>query len=149
MNSAVTTTLIKVEDKLGNFVYGVVIQEANGDSRHFRLNTLEQYNQASKTKVMKKITQQAVNAFLNGKEFRRGNTEVTVHEATDTTSYMYLHGNNIAYRDPTGLYITVSGEFTNVKKERLNGLPGVHIHQKDGDWYLNGEKWNGDWNKVG
>jgi hypothetical protein len=32
---------------------------------------------------------------------------------------------------------------TTTTKERLNGLNGVNIHQKDFQWYLNGEAWNG------
>jgi hypothetical protein len=58
-----------------------------------------------------------------------------------------LHGNEIAYRynDPERtLSITDAGWQTNTTKERLNGIPNVHIHQKDWVWYLNGEEWNGN-----
>ena len=61
---------------------------------------------------------------------------------SDGTS-LYLHGYKIATHTPDGLEITNAGWFTQVTKERLNGLPGVHIQQKDGKWFLNGREWNG------
>lgn len=96
---------------------------------------------------MRKITQQAVNAFNGNRNFKSGNTEITVeHDQT----CMKLHGNVIArYTDADGLYITDAGWRTNATKERLNGIPGVNIQQKNWAWYLNGEKWDGRLTKVG
>ena len=64
------------------------------------------------------------------------------------TAELYLHGHLIAKADHNGLQITNAGYFTNTTKERLNGLPHVHIHQKNFEWYLNGELWNGEWKYV-
>ena len=44
-----------------------------------------------------------------------------------------------------GLWINDGGWQSNTTKERLNGLPNVSIHQKDFQWYLNGEAWDGEW----
>lgn len=95
---------------------------------------------------MRKITQQAVAAFQEGRDFSKSNTQVQV---SGESVFMYLHGNNIAHKDAKGnLEITNCGWFSNTTKERLNGLPGVNIYQKDFEWYLNGEKWDGEWTKI-
>ena len=44
---------------------------------------------------MRKITEQAVNAFMNAETFNKGNTTVT---ALPNVTVMELHGNEIAYR---------------------------------------------------
>ena len=46
------------------------------------------------------------------------------------------------------LYITAAGWQTVTTKERLNGFPSVNIVQKDFQWFLNGEAWNGELIKV-
>ena len=61
---------------------------------------------------------------------------------------LILHWNVIAEKSHKGLNITNAGYFTNVTKERLNSLPNVNIVQKNFEWYLNGELWNGDWVRV-
>ena len=65
---------------------------------------------------------------------------------------MFLHGNCIATRAHFGaelkdnqFMISAAGWKTNTTKERLNGLPGVSIRQKKGEWYLNGKLWDGNW----
>ena len=101
---------------------------------------------------MKKITAQAVDAFMNGRSFKKDNTQV--YKFLNVT-VLSLFGNEIAYlyNDPERtLAITNRGWFSNTTKERLNALPGVRIHQHKGQWYLNGELWNGDFvdvNKLG
>lgn len=96
---------------------------------------------------MRKITQNAINAFLSGKNFSGGNTCVQCSSHTVT---MFLHGNDIATREiDTGkIYIQNAGWPTRTTKERLNGIPGVSIQQKKGKWYLNGELWSGEWVSV-
>jgi hypothetical protein len=92
---------------------------------------------------MRKITQQSVDAFMNGKKFNKGNMSVDV---LPNVTVLKLHGNEIAYRynDPKNtISITNCGWQTNTTKERLNGIPNVSIYQKDFQWYLNGKKWNG------
>ncbi len=91
---------------------------------------------------MRKVTQNIVNAFINRQRATIGNSH------TDGQG-LYLHGNKIAeFRKDGGLYITAAGWMTNTTKERLNALPGVRIHQKNFEWYLNGQAWGGDWIKV-
>jgi len=95
---------------------------------------------------MRKITADALRAFRNWKKFKRGNTEVKVNL---TECYLYLHGNMIAkFNRNDGLWISDGGWQTNTTKERLNGLPNVHIYQKDFQWYLNDEAWNGEWTYI-
>ena len=85
---------------------------------------------------MRQITKEAVDAFLNGYYYKKSNMEVTCGE-------MYLHGNKIAWLDVNGqLWISHCGYRTNTTKERLNGLPGVEIRQRNYQWYLNGEELN-------
>lgn len=71
--------------------------------------------------------------------------------STDGNGY-YLHGNKIAeWRENTGidsLWITSAGWKSATTKERLNGLNGVSITQKDFEWYLNGKKWDGQWIRI-
>ena len=90
---------------------------------------------------MRKITRGVTTAFLNRVPKTMGNTH------TDGTA-LYLHGNKIAEYREDELYITSAGWETNTTKERLNALPGVSITQKNWNWYLNSEPWNGQWVKV-
>lgn len=93
---------------------------------------------------MRQITRQAVRAFENGLKFASGNTYVRVERQNVS---LYLHGNLIAFRllgDRNSLRIQNCGWFSNTTKERLNGLTGVSICQKAGEWYLNGKKWDGE-----
>jgi len=89
---------------------------------------------------MRKITQQAVEAFMNETAFKRSNTTVTIENGV---AVMRLYGNLIANKIEDQIQITNAGWFSNTTKERLNGIPGVSIRQKRGDWYLNGEQWDG------
>lgn len=92
---------------------------------------------------MRKITEESVNAFYNGEAFRKANMEI---EVLPDVTIMKLHGNSIAYlyNDPQKtLSITNCGWESNTTKERLNALRGVNIYQKNYQWYLNGELWDG------
>ncbi len=100
---------------------------------------------------MRQITKDAIKAFLTGTEFKRGNTEVERVDSPDVWGgrpqwiLLKLHGNVIAAFDYKGkLKISSNGHKTNTTRERLNGLPGVHIVQEKGEWYLNGELWDGE-----
>lgn len=90
---------------------------------------------------MRKITAQITEAFLNFKT-------VTIGNSSTGNGTLLLHGNLIAEIKNSFLYITNAGWFTNTTKERLNALPGVSIYQKKGQWFLNGELWNGSWIKI-
>lgn len=94
---------------------------------------------------MRVITFKAVRAFNNGRKFKQSNTEVRIEG--DMVS-LYLHNNKIAERSPNGFYITNAGWASNTTKERLNGLDGVSIYQKNWNWYLNGKEWNGGWYRI-
>tara|TARA_R110002020_G_scaffold366792_2_gene578782 strand:- start:484 stop:783 length:300 start_codon:yes stop_codon:yes gene_type:complete len=97
---------------------------------------------------MRKITQDAIRAFRNAENFKRGNTQVIIRERMlGSQRLLKLHGNTIAEMWEGELYITSAGWKTVTTKERLNGFPNVHIQQKDFEWYLNGELWDGS-NKV-
>lgn len=90
---------------------------------------------------MRKITQESVQAFLDCRPFKKSNMEV-VREGT--IYYLKLFGNKIAAIEADGrMWISNAGWKSNTTKERLNGLPGVRIHQKDWGWFLNGMAWDG------
>ena len=89
---------------------------------------------------MRKITEQAICAFMNNYNFKSGNTQVKQYERI---SKMYLHGYIIAIKSPNILQVRTAGWQTSTIKERLNGIPGVNIVQKNYQWYLNGKEWDG------
>jgi hypothetical protein len=90
---------------------------------------------------MRKITQQAVQAFYNKEKFNVSNTSVEVEDGKVT---MKLFGNTIAGQDSKGVWITDAGWSTRTTFERLNGLDDVRVNKKKGQTYLNGEAWDGE-----
>ena len=102
---------------------------------------------------MRKITAEAVDAFMNGRQYCNSNTTVrtfTSNVASDGAyTEMRLHDNKIAYQNRDGLFITLAGWNSNTTRERLNGLPGVRVNTRAGQAYLNGEPWSGEWVKIG
>ena len=98
---------------------------------------------------MRKITQQAVEAFEAQRSFKSKNTQVRVipQNGGGSLILLELHGNTIARHESWNgkTFITNAGWFTVTTKERLNGLRDVSIRQMNWDWYLNGKEWNGDW----
>lgn len=98
---------------------------------------------------MRKITRDAINAFISGQKFSRDNTTVKVEPVSFSLVHLFLHGNLIAKRylkeGENVLMISNAGWFSNTTKERLNGIPGVSISQRKGVWYLNNKEWNGCW----
>jgi hypothetical protein len=91
---------------------------------------------------MRQITSHVVGKFVERKHAHLDNTK-------SIGGVLYLFGYAIAEWRGKDLYITAAGWKTNTTKERLNGLPGVNIYQKDFEWYLNGKVWDGSWAKVG
>lgn len=92
---------------------------------------------------MRKVTQNAVNSFLNAQKFREGNTTV---EVLENVTILKLHNNPIAYKynnPERTLSITNAGWQTNTTKERLNAIPNVSIKQVKGKWLLNSKEWDG------
>jgi len=97
---------------------------------------------------MRAITKEAVKSFLNAKPFSKSNTTVRV---LPNVTVLSLFGNDIAYlyNDPERtLSITNAGWVSNTTKERLNALPNVSIRQKNYEFYLNDEKWDGNLTDV-
>lgn len=92
--------------------------------------------------MSKKITQESVQAFLDCRPFKKSNMEVS---REGTIYYLKLFGNKISAIERDGkMWISNAGWDTKTTKERLNGLPGVNIQQKKGEWYLNGNQWDGN-----
>jgi len=87
---------------------------------------------------MRQITFDIVNAFEGRRAKKINNSQ------TDGTS-LWLHDNKIAEWRDGEIWITDAGWQSRTTKERLNGLTGVNIVQKKGQWYLNGHLWNGEW----
>lgn len=94
---------------------------------------------------MRKITTQAIRAFLDGDNFKLSNTKVSYCEHEET-SYLYLFNNLIAKLDHYNkeLTITTAGWNTTTTRERLNGLPRVDVSQNNWQLYLNGQPWDGE-----
>ena len=89
---------------------------------------------------MRKITKQAVEAFEKGYNFKSGNTKV-VGKAGGI--YLKLHDNTIAFKSNEGVIeISTCGWNTPTTRERLNGIPGVSVNQRNGILYLNGNRWD-------
>lgn len=103
--------------------------------------------------MARKITTQAIQAFMSGRAFNLDNTSVEIRNFKDEdrlSAVLKLHGNVIARRVlSTSLIEVCDGNWqTNTTKERLNGIPGVSVNQKKGQWYLNGNVWNGEWTAI-
>lgn len=105
--------------------------------------------------MARKITTQAVNAFMSAKPFNSSNTTVTIEEVKfamfgEKMVVLRLHGNAIAQRllGSNDIEVSNAGWFSNTTKERLNGIPGVSVVQRKGVWFLNGEEWDGKWEIV-
>ena len=96
---------------------------------------------------MRKITKEAVQAFIEGRTFKKGNMKV---EFDATFWKLKLHNNTIATIDLLGVMsVSNAGWSSNTTKERLNGLPGVWVKQKNWNWFLNGSEWDGGWKRIG
>lgn len=105
------------------------------------------YRQLSQTKLtnMKIVTQNAVSCFNKGGNATFSNTQVITNNGV---TKLYLFGNLIAVKENGVVKVSNAGWESKTTKERLNGLSGVHIQQKKGQWYLNGEEWNGSWKQI-
>ena len=98
---------------------------------------------------MRKISEDSAKALLNGKAFKRDNTQVTISDNREV-SYLYLFGNLIAKHNfiNGSVSITDCGYPTVTTKDRLNAVIyylynslGVHIpyrgiYQKNYNWYI-------------
>jgi len=83
---------------------------------------------------MRKVTEQIKQAFNQGISKKVGNTR------TDGKS-VFLHGNEIIKRDASGLVMaTLAGWNTPTTRERINGITGLGIYQKNFTPMLNGQE---------
>lgn len=83
---------------------------------------------------MRKVTERIKQAFEQGVSLKVGNTR------TDGTS-VFLHGNEIIKRDASGLVMaTLAGWNTPTTRERINGITGLGIYQKNFVPMLNGQE---------
>jgi hypothetical protein len=83
---------------------------------------------------MRKVTEQIKQAFNQGLSKKVGNTR------TDGNS-VFLHGNEIIKRDASGLVMaTLAGWNTPTTRERINGITGLGIYQKNFVPMLNGQE---------
>ena len=89
--------------------------------------------------MTRKITEKIVYAFMNDKNLKLSNTEVTCN---GYLTRLFLFDNLIAVKEVFSgkIEITMAGYNTQATRERLNGLPNCRIIQKDFSPYLNGEK---------
>jgi hypothetical protein len=91
--------------------------------------------------MSRKITRESVQKFLDGVPFKKSNMEVS---REGTIYYLKLHGNKIAALESDGkMWVSNAGWKSNTTKERLNGLPGVNIYQRNWVWFLNDQPWDG------
>lgn len=68
---------------------------------------------------MRKITENAANAFIAGNNWTGDNTAIRV---ANDNRFMYLFGNLIAEAINNQLYVTLAGWPTPTTRERINGL---------------------------
>jgi hypothetical protein len=92
---------------------------------------------------MRKISREASEAFWQGKDFKKSNTQVLVLEEN---VYFYLHGNEIATRSllHDGFRVNHCGWTTPTTKERLNAILNIggfrnRVYQKDYSWYISND----------
>lgn len=89
---------------------------------------------------MRKITKKASLAFIEGRNFKQGNTQV--QKFFGDTTELLLFGNMIALysRRAQTLFVTTAYYPTVTTKERLNGILDVfglpRVYQKDFEWYF-------------
>ena len=101
---------------------------------------------------MRKITEQAIYAFIEDRPFTGNNTVVTKEYIVSKgwLTRLYLFDNLIAEKvfESMEINITSAGYNTRTTRERLNGLPGVSVTSKQGQMYLNGKEWDGSWQTI-
>lgn len=97
---------------------------------------------------MRKVTEKAVRAFIEGRNFTKSNTTVHGFFGLFSTEFL-LFGNMIALyeRKKNKLYVTTAGYPTVTTKERLNGILDAfglpRVYQKNFEWYfMDGVRFN-------
>jgi len=88
---------------------------------------------------MRKVTKTIKSAFERQQACKVGNTR------TDGNA-VYLHGNKIVERREDGIYVSSAGWETVTTKDRLAAF--CDICQRNWNWFINGEKYDGGWVRV-
>lgn len=99
---------------------------------------------------MRKVTRDAIQAFNAGRVGSFGSNTRVELSPLGHMLVLKLHNNAIARKDvETGQVEVCDGGWqSNTTKERLNGLQGVSVNQKNFVWFLNGEEWDGSWTAI-
>lgn len=100
---------------------------------------------------MRKVTRDAVAAFLADRVGSFGGNTTVERSPLGAVTVLKLHGNAIARKDvgsPAQFEVCDGGWSSRTTKERLNGLPHVSVMQRNWVWHLNGAEWNGSWALV-
>ena len=97
---------------------------------------------------MRKITREAVSAFLADRSFSNNNTQI-IRSNGEIGQVMRLHGNPVAFKRDGAIYIQTCGYDTTTTKERLNGvLEGAmtphRVYSHKGDLHLGPFEWYGE-----
>ena len=92
--------------------------------------------------MSRKISQDAVKSFMEGRMFSRDNTVVTARRNEQNgqrEAELILHGNCIARRRGSRVEICDGGFKSRTTQERVNALAfhyGARVTQKNWTWYL-------------
>ena len=96
---------------------------------------------------MRKISEQAYNAFISRKKYKNNNTRVEVENGE---SKLYLHNNLIAYTEKGETFVS-DGNYgpSNTTRDRLNSFPEIWLRHKKGEWICGkGIYWDGKWTNI-
>lgn len=96
---------------------------------------------------MKKISEQAYNAFISKRRYKNSNTRV---EIENEEAKMYLFDNLIAYTENEETFVSAGGHPpSNTTRDRLNAFPEVWLRHKKGEWLAGrGIHWDGNWANI-
>jgi hypothetical protein len=140
----------KYSDKLG-----VTARFSNGETMYHKVqenksigNKMNKINESSISETdMARINEYRKTSDIVVKAFLNKQPKTVANKRSTGTELSYRH-NVIAKWENGELWITNAGWFSATTKEFLNNLPNVSISQKNGEWFLNGKKWDGKWCKV-
>ena len=83
-----------------------------------------------------------IQAIIDGRNWKKANTEVEAHPSGNNEMRVFLHGSNIASYKDGNLYINHCGWQTVTTKSRLNALikfvlgGTCHLGQRNFEWFL-------------
>ena len=109
---------------------------------HTRLQSVERraiLYAYKRTRHMRKIEQQMIEAIKEGKDWKNANTEVIT---ISDVSWVYLHGNHIATVYEDSVEVFDGGWQSNTTKSRLNAIcnafciDGEGIFQEKFEWFI-------------